>query len=421
MQEFRNMPSQHEITLEYSSAKEIVLEYVQSCPEKHLSTGDTREAIPSKKKQKKRRRVWLWVFPAAVSLAAIIFAICMILPTLRSPSLPFQGNSTPSSQQEGKLTSIPTVSAEPGVKMQINRQHGQTLTAQEIYAQVNPATVTVVTSTSSGSGMIGTGVIFTSDGYVLTNFHVIEGGSACYAMLSTGRSYEARLVAYDDNSDIAILKLLNAQDLSTVDFGDSDALVVGDPAYAIGNPLGVDLRGTLTDGIISATSREVTSSGRTLSVLQTNAALNSGNSGGPLINQYGQVVGINTIKMSSTVSSGSVEGLGFALPSNSVFYVVNDLLTYGYSRGEPTFGMMVVSIADDLGNGEFGLQIKSVNQNSPAEKAGLQAGDYILSVDGQQVPTSSDLIRLRRTHGFGDSMHFSVWRNGQHLEVDLTL
>ena len=125
--------------------------------------------------------------------------------------------------------------------------------------------------------------------------------------------------------------------------------------------------------------------------------------------------------MSSTVSSGSVEGLGFALPSNSVFYVVNDLLTYGYSRGEPTFGMMVVSIADDLGNGEFGLQIKSVNQNSPAEKAGLQAGDYILSVDGQQVPTSSDLIRLRRTHGFGDSMHFSVWRNGQHLEVDLTL
>ena len=240
-------------------------------------------------------------------------------------------------------------------------------------------------------------------------------------MLSIGRSYEARLVAYDDNSDIAILKLLNAQDLPTVDFGDSDALVVGDPAYAIGNPLGVDLRGTLTDGIISATSREVTSSGRTLSVLQTNAALNSGNSGGPLINQYGQVVGINTIKMSSTVSSGSVEGLGFALPSNSVFYVVNDLLTYGYSRGEPTFGMMVVSIADDLGNGEFGLQIKSVNQNSPAEKAGLQAGDYILSVDGQQVPTSSDLIRLRRTHGFGDSMHFSIWRSGQHLEINLTL
>jgi len=206
-----------------------------------------------------------------------------------------------------------------------------------------------------------------------------------------------------------------------VEFGDSDALVVGDPAYAIGNPLGLDLRGTLTDGIISAISREVTTEGRTLSVMQTNAALNSGNSGGPLINQYGQVVGINTVKMMSTVPHGSVEGLGFALPSTSVIYVVNDLLTYGYSRGEPSFGMTVYDALTQLPGGRQGLEIKDVSPGSCAESGGLKSGDFILTVDGQAVSRTADIIRLRRTHAVGDSMLFTVWRDGKELQLTLTL
>ena len=197
------------------------------------------------------------------------------------------------------------------VKLRYNESHGEALTIQEIYQKVNPSTVTVLTGNRDGSAMVGTGVIFTEDGYILTNAHVIAGGSECYVVLDTGEDYRACLLGLDEEKDLAVIKIA-ASGLPSAEFGDSDALTVGDPVYAIGNPLGVELRGTLTDGIVSAINRDVYVDGVTMTLIQTNAALNNGNSGGPLINACGQVIGINTLKMSGTGSDeneATVEGL----------------------------------------------------------------------------------------------------------------
>ena len=218
------------------------------------------------------------------------------------------------------------------VKLRYNESHGEALTIQEIYQKVNPSTVTVLTGNRDGSAMVGTGVIFTEDGYILTNAHVIAGGSECYVVLDTGEDYRACLLGLDEEKDLAVIKIA-ASGLPAAEFGDSDALTVGDPVYAIGNPLGVELRGTLTDGIVSAINRDVYVDGVTMTLIQTNAALNNGNSGGPLINVYGQVVGINTMKMGSS-STTSVEGLGFAIPIASTAYMINDLIAYGEVHGE---------------------------------------------------------------------------------------
>ena len=198
------------------------------------------------------------------------------------------------------------------VKLRYNESHGEALTIQEIYQKVNPSTVTVLTGNRDGSAMVGTGVIFTEDGYILTNAHVIAGGSECYVVLDTGEDYRACLLGLDEEKDLAVIKIA-ASGLPAAEFGDSDALTVGDPVFAIGNPLGVELRGTLTDGIVSAINRDVDVDGVTMTLIQTNAALNNGNSGGPLINRYGQVIGINVMKMGMDRWT-SVEGLGFAIP-----------------------------------------------------------------------------------------------------------
>ena len=199
----------------------------------------------------------------------------------------------------------------------------------------------------------------------------------------------------------------------------SDRLAVGDRVYAIGNPLGVELRGTLTDGIVSAINRDVWVDGRTMTLIQTNAALNSGNSGGPLINAYGQVVGINTIKMSSSYSN--IEGLGFAIPSASIRRLVNDLLTYGEVQPEPTFGVTVNQLGTWLEEDLRGIQVIDVTAGSAADLAGIRTGDFILSAAGTPVNSSQDLLRVRRGLYVGDQVTMEIWRDGQRLEVTLEL
>ena len=198
-----------------------------------------------------------------------------------------------------------------------------------------------------------------------------------------------------------------------------DQLTVGDSVYAIGNPLGVELRGTLTDGIVSAINRDVWVDGRTMTLIQTNAALNSGNSGGPLINAYGQVVGINTIKMSSSYSN--IEGLGFAIPSASIRRLVNDLLTYGEVQPEPTFGVTVNQLGTWLEEDLRGIQVIDVTAGSAADLAGIRTGDFILSAAGTPVNSSQDLLRVRRGLYVGDQVTMEIWRDGQRLEVTLEL
>ena len=307
------------------------------------------------------------------------------------------------------------------VKLRYNESHGEALTIQEIYQKVNPSTVTVLTGNRDGSAMVGTGVIFTEDGFILTNAHVIAGGSECYVVLDTGEDYRACLLGLDEEKDLAVIKIA-ASGLPAAEFGDSDALTVGDPVYAIGNPLGVELRGTLTDGIVSAINRDVDVDGVTMTLIQTNAALNNGNSGGPLINQYGQVIGINVMKMGmDRWSTASVEGLGFAIPIASSAYIVNDILRCGEVQGEPVLGISVDRTPAYLPDGQQAARVYTVDLNGPGDKAGLEVDDLIYEADGVRVKTSNDLLRVRHRHAAGEEMILKVCRGGEYLTVSVTL
>lgn len=322
-----------------------------------------------------------------------------------------------SADTEGQPVTIPTYPFGEGASLVVEEAEGEPLSIQEIYRQLNPTVVTVLAQLTDGAS-VGTGVVFREDGYLLTNYHVVEGGSACMVTFSDNRTYEAKYVAGDADNDLAVLKV-DREHLPAATFGDSDALVVGDPVYAIGNPLGVKLRGTLTNGIVSAINRDVDVDGRTMTLLQTNAALNTGNSGGPLINVYGQVVGINTIKMTSRYSN--VEGLGFAIPSASIRVLVNDLLSYGAVQPEPALGVMVLRSAEQLTDTLWGIQVQSVNEGSAAEKGGVQEGDYIIEADGVSIESSQELLRVLRQHHVGDEMTLTLWRENQPVEVTVIL
>ena len=197
---------------------------------------------------------------------------------------------------------------------------------------------------------------------------------------------------------------------------------MGDQVYAIGNPLGIELRGTLTDGIISAINRNVALEGRTLTVLQTTAALNNGNSGGPLINRYGQVIGINTLKMSGNgggTEEATVEGLGFALPVSDVCFVVNDIIANGQFYGKPTLGITIYTAT--LDDGSTAVQVLSVDEGYNASEAGVQPDDIILAIDGERVSSTSDVMRIRRNHIIGDSLTLTLLRDGQTFDVTVVM
>ena len=323
------------------------------------------------------------------------------------------------SDSERGSTTISRAPHTSDVRLIYEKSGDTALSVQEIYQKVNPSTVMVLTAMRDESAMVGTGVIITSDGYILTNAHVIAGGAECYAVLDTGESFPARLLGLDEEKDLAVIKI-DAAGLPAAEFGDSDALSVGDPVYAIGNPLGVELRGTLTDGIVSAINRDVYVDGVTMTLIQTNAALNNGNSGGPLINQYGQVVGINTMKMGSS-STKSVEGLGFAIPISSAAYMVNDLIAYGEIREEAVLGVTVLTTPITLNTGEIALGVLEVTTGGPGDEAGVQAGDLIVAADGEALETSRDLIRIRRRHHIGETVTLTLERDGDRITTNVIL
>ena len=376
---------------------------------------------------KRKRRLGLWIFLAVMGVVA---AVVVVFALLNGQNRTADHDAADDSSEDAssivdifslQQTTIPRYTAyDPSLKLEILADHGQELTAQEVYAKVNPATVLVVAQTGE-SASIGTGVIMTEDGYVITNAHVISGGESCWVMLAGGWDYDAELVGFDADQDIAVLKLVDAEGLPTVEFGDSELAEVGDQVYAIGNPLGVELRGTMTEGIISAINRNVELEGRTLNVLQTTAALNNGNSGGPLINRYGQVIGINTLKMSGTGApdEATVEGLGFALPISSAYFVINDIIASGEYHGTPALGIMVSAMETD--NGDSLVMAISVLEGSSAEEAGVLPGDIILAVDGRSVQTTAELMAIRRGHAVGDTMTLTLLRDVNSFDVDVVL
>ena len=373
---------------------------------------------------RKQRRRWLWGFLCGVAVALALAFGARIWEQRRAASVNdrfvwnFRENDEASESRENLGVQIPSWPLGEGPVFSILREHGDFQTAQEVYRNVNPSVVTVIVGLDDDTAAVGTGVVFSADGYFVTNYHVVQGGVQCRAMLDSGRSYPALYVAGDERNDLAVLKMDASGPFPAAQFGDSERLTVGDTVYAIGNPLGVEFRGTLTNGIISAIDRDVLVDGRTMTLLQTNAALNSGNSGGPLINEYGQVIGINVVKMSSRRST--VEGLGFAIPSAFMERLVNDLLTYGESQPEPTIGVSVDFFGTEVEPNVWGIGVLKVEPDSAAEKGGVQVGDYIIAADAETVSGSRDLLRVRRRYHVGESMSLTLWRDGERVDAVIT-
>lgn len=282
--------------------------------------------------------------------------------------------------------------------------------------------VVCVQASAGGATSVGTGVVLTETGYIITNYHVVEGMSACSVLLSDDREFAAVLIGGDEQTDLAVLKI-EASGLSAATFGDSEALAVGDTVVAIGNPLGVELRGTMTDGIVSAINRNIVIDGREMTVIQTNAALNSGNSGGPLINSAGQVVGINTAKFKSYYSS-AVEGIGFAIPIASAKPVIEELIAQGYVSGRPSLGITGDSVpeyAQIYYRLPDGVYVASVDETSDAWTQGIREGDIIVAIGDERVTSADELNTAKNRYQVGESVTLTVYHGGYYYYIEVIL
>ncbi|MGM9553049.1 MAG: S1C family serine protease [Faecousia sp.] len=302
-------------------------------------------------------------------------------------------------------------------------------TAAEVYAENVNSTVGITTSITTNywgyqttSAASGSGFILTEDGYLLTNYHVVEGSNSIKATMYDGTAYDATLIGYDASNDIAVLKI-EAQGLTPVVLGDSDNMNVGDPVVAIGNPLG-ELTFSLTQGAVSALDREVTlSSGTTMNLIQTDCAINSGNSGGALFNLYGEVVGITNAKYSSnSMSEASIDNIGFAIPINSVRSIVESIIENGYIA-KPYIGVTVANVTDEMQSYGLpkGAAVRGVVENSPAEEAGLKTNDIITAVNGEEISGQSDLVKYVKAAAVGDKLKLRIYRQGETLELTVTV
>lgn len=287
-------------------------------------------------------------------------------------------------------------------------------------------------SGSQGMTGVGTGIIMSKDGYIVTNAHVIyddeygygEASSVQIQMSDEETTYDARIVAYDKEADIAVLKI-DADNLTPAEFGDSSSCEVGEMVVAIGNPLGLQFQNTVTCGIISALDRKVTINDNTMTLIQTDTAINNGNSGGPLINSSGQVIGINSAKMSSTYSGeATVEGIGFAIPMSEAKSIVDDLINYGYVTGRPQLGISCQDVTEAVSqayNIPVGAYIFSVTAGGAADQAGLQPGDVITGIQDQTISTTEELNAVKNQYKAGDTITLTYVRAGETKKVDVTL
>ena len=411
-----------------SEPQEVVGQYIRDDSREVTDCYVHRDPLPAAavhhtpQPPKKHSRKGLWIFLAvmAVLVMAAVAAALIAGPEDGGAADDDHDASSIVDIFDKDIPTIDRVEGDPELRFFCTAAEGEALTAQEVYAAVNPSVVMVAVALDEEKASIGTGVILTEDGYVVTNAHVIAGGLSAWVALDTGEVLDAELVGFDSNEDLALLKLVDGQGLPAARLGDSDACVVGDQVYAIGNPLGVELRGTLTNGLISAIDRQVTMEGRVMTMLQTTAALNNGNSGGPLINDQGQVIGINTMKMSGgKTATATVEGLGFAVPTRRVVAVINDIMATGAFHGIPSLGIYVGQ--EMQADGAYQLVIYDVTEDYGAAEAGLLPGDVILAADGTEVHETWELLDLRGRHIVGESMVLTVQRGDQVFDADVTL
>ena len=295
------------------------------------------------------------------------------------------------------------------------------LSLQEIYKKCIGSVVSITASAQSGKSS-GTGIVLSADGYLITNHHVIENAQVIAVQTSDDRQFQASIIGSDEASDLAVLKV-ESDDLQPAEFGDSGKLAVGDRVVAIGDPLGAQLRGTMTSGIVSAINRDLEVNDRTMTLIQTDAALNNGNSGGPLINCYGQVIGINTMKLRSYYST-TAEGLGFAIPMAVAKPILEELMENGYVAGRPAIGISYDTLPLAFRiyyNLPEGVYISAVYDGSDAQAKGVAAGDIITAVNGTRVTSIDELNRVKNQFTAGDSITLTLYNGGSYRDVEVTL
>ena len=324
-------------------------------------------------------------------------------------------DSAPTLQINSKPTSDSSNSSD-------NYDTADGMAGEDIYKKVNPSVVSVISTTSEGTGS-GSGVIMSKDGYIITNNHVVDGAQSVSVQLSDDTSLDAEIIGTDEQTDLAVIKVTPTSDLTAAEFGDSDELEPGEYAYAIGSPGGVQFANTITGGRISAINRDLTVNDRVMTLIQTDASINNGNSGGALINKYGQVVGITSAKLSGNAfGSATVEGMGFAIPINTAKDIVDELIQNGYVSGRPSIGITGQNVESADGK-VSGVQVYSIDSRAKAAGEGLQVGDVITAVDGTPTPDMDKVNELKQDKKAGDKLTLSVYRisTGKTLNITITL
>ena len=392
---------------------------------------------PESEKKKRKPGKASWRIGGAILLVVLLIAASSLIfsgsnqrneaPYISGDGMPDDWNDyldnyyqvTESKDAEIKL---PRAELAPDFKVTLSNEHGKELSLQELYDQCSKSIVAIKGYQDGVDGYYwGSGIILSKDGLILTNTHVIENCDTASVTLFDNSSYAATLVGADSTSDIAVLKI-DVSGLTPASFGDSAELAIGDKVAAIGNPLGETFRMTLTDGIISAIDRGISYNGHSMTLLQTNTAINEGNSGGALFNMYGQVIGVTNMKMMSSYSS--IEGIGFAIPSSTIAAVADSLMQYGEVRGRTAIGITVGAIPENVTSHydlPTGLYVSAVEEKSDAAAKGIQQGDIITAVNGNPASATSDILTVKNTLSVGDTITFTIWRDGETFDVDVTL
>lgn len=403
--------------------------YDPNHPEDPIPTNEYRvedmgPVMPQEQPPKKEKKKRFW--PKALTLC-LVCALLGGAGGIAGSAYYFGKNGGPG----GGSTTIYESDREPTAVTVSYTNTGKELSTEEIYASWVNSTVgistEIVTTNYFGqqvSAAAGSGFVISSDGYIVTNYHVIEGASTIKVTFYDGTEYSATLVGGEQSNDVAVLKI-DASGLTPVIIGDADAMNVGQAVTAIGNPLG-ELTFSQTAGIISAKDRTVTLSGGTeINMLQTDCTINSGNSGGPLFNSYGEVIGITSAKYSNngSYSEATIEGIGFAIPINDVIDIIQDLIEHGYVTGKPSVGIIQTNVTTEVQRYGIpaGAEVLAALEGSCAEKSGLQVGDIITAVGETTVTGSSDLQTAIKNYRAGDTVTFTVYRNGESIELQLTL
>ena len=392
---------------------------------------------PESEKKKRKPGKASWRIGGAILLVVLLIAASSLIfsgsnqrteaPYISGDGMPDDWNDyldnyyqvTESKDAEIKL---PRAELVPDFKVAISSNRGKELSLQELYDQCSKSIVAIKGYQDGVDGYYwGSGIILSEDGLILTNTHVIENCDTASVTLFDNSSYDAALVGADSTSDIAVLRI-EATGLTPASFGDSAELAIGDQVAAIGNPLGETFRMTLTDGIISAIDRGISYNGHSMTLLQTNTAINEGNSGGALFNMYGQVIGVTNMKMMSSYSS--IEGIGFAIPSSTIAAVADSLMQYGEVRGRTAIGITVGAIPENVTSHydlPTGLYVSAVEEKSDAAAKGIQQGDIITAVNGNPASATSDILTVKNTLSVGDTITFTIWRDGETFDVDVIL